>query len=26
MEAVRHPFIVMFLGAVTKGKNYSILL
>ena len=26
MEAVRHPNIVMFLGAVTKAKNYSIIL
>lgn len=26
MEAVRHPYIVMFLGAVTKSKNYSIIL
>ena len=26
MEAVRHPNIVMFLGAVTKPKNYSIIL
>lgn len=26
MEAVRHPHIVMFLGAVVKPKNYSIIL
>ena len=26
MEAVRHPSIVMFLGAVTTHPNYSIVL
>jgi serine/threonine protein kinase len=26
MEAVRHPNIVMFLGAVTTNPNYSIIL
>jgi len=26
MEAVRHPHIVMFLGAVTTHPHYSIIL